>query len=74
VRDQSELQADYQKARERLDAQRSVVEQRQRIRELRIRVSREWDRLDFAELQVALRDLVDRIEVNGESVKVFQRS
>lgn len=74
VRDQAELQADYQKARERLDAQRSVVEQRQRLRELRTRVSREWDRLDFAELQVALRDLVDRVEVSGEAVKVYQRS
>ena len=74
VRDQAELQVDYLKAKERLEAQRSVVEQRQRLVDLRNRVTRDWDRMDFAELQVALRELLDRVEVDGDAVKVFQRA
>lgn len=74
AREQRELQEELRQARERLAAQRSAAEYRQHLEELRTRVTREWDRMEFAELQVALRDLVDRIEAGTEGVRVFLRS
>lgn len=74
AREQQRLQAELNGARERLAAQRSVVEHREHISALRTRIAREWENLDFAQLQVALRELLDRIEVDGEELRVFLRA
>jgi site-specific DNA recombinase len=74
AREQQQLQAQLSEARDRLAAQRSVVEQREHMEELRLRVVREWDRLGFDELQAALRELLDRIEADGPAIRVFLRA
>lgn len=73
ARDQQALQVELDAARERIAAQRSAIEHREHLGRIRERVTREWERLDFPELQVALRDLVDRIEAGTEGVRVFLR-
>lgn len=74
VREHNTLQAGWLAERERLAAQQSVAEHRQRLDELRTRVVREWEAMDFPELQTALRELVDRVEVDGDEARVFLRA
>jgi hypothetical protein len=66
---ESELSA----AKARLLAQQSEAEQRRYLAELRDRVAGAWDGFEFSELQNALRELLDRIEVDGAEVRVFTR-
>lgn len=74
AREQQQLQSELQQARERLAAQQSVAEQRRHLDELRERIVENWDSLEFAELQVGLRELLDRIEVDGDETRVYLRS
>ncbi|MDZ7726843.1 MAG: recombinase family protein [Dehalococcoidia bacterium] len=73
AREQQGLQRELEAARERLAGQRTVVEQRQHLEELRERVVREWDAMDFAGLQVVLRELIDRLDVDGEDLRLSLR-
>jgi len=74
VREQNDLQAEWLAERARLAAQQSVAEHRQRVEDLRTRVVREWESLTFPELQAALRELVDRVEVDDAEIRVFLRA
>ena len=48
-----------------------------RLEPLRVQVQkrlvREWEGLEFNELQASLRELVDRAEVDGTDLKLFLR-
>ncbi len=68
-----ELEAELAASRERLKAQQSEAERQKHLESLREKLLRDWERLPFESLQSALRDIVDRIEVDGEDVRVFLR-
>ena len=73
AREQEGLVLELKLARDRLVAQQSEADRRRHLRDLQKRVVREWDGLEFNELQPALRELVDRLEVDGHELKVFLR-
>jgi site-specific DNA recombinase len=73
AREHQELEAELAAARERLRAQQTEAERRRHLDALRARVLAEWDQVPFEELQAALRELVDRVEVDGEELRVFLR-
>ena len=58
-------------ARERLAAHESEEERRRHLDALRRTVARDWEAMDFATLQSALRELVDRLEVDGDETRLF---
>jgi site-specific DNA recombinase len=58
-------------ARARVNATQSEAERRKRVAETRTRLARDWDAMTFDELQRALRDTVDRVEVDGTEVRLF---
>lgn len=60
-------------AKERLQAQESESERRKHLESLRDRLLRDWDQLGFEQLQAGLRDVIDRIEVDGEELRAFLR-
>jgi DNA invertase Pin-like site-specific DNA recombinase len=74
AREHQELEAELASARERLHAQQTEAERRRHLEELRLRVLREWEQLPLADLQAALREVIDRIEVDGEDLRVFLRA
>lgn len=74
AREQSTLDADLVAARERLAAQQSMAERGRRLEDLRERLVRDWDALEFAELQASLREVVDRIEADGSELRIFLRA
>lgn len=73
AREHQELEAELSASKERLNAQQSEAERRRHLEALRDRVVREWEELPFETLQSSLRDLVDRIEVDGEELRVYLR-
>ena len=74
AREHQELESELAAARERLRAQQTESERRLHLDALRARVLAEWDQLPFEELQAALRELVDRVEVDGEELRVYLRA
>jgi site-specific DNA recombinase len=74
AREHQDLEAELASARERLHAQQSEAERRRHLEELRLRVVRDWEQLSLADLQAALREVVDRIEVDGGDLRVFLRA
>ena len=73
AREHLELEAELAAARERLRAQESEAERQKHLESLREKLLRDWTGLPFDALQSALRDIIDRIEVDGEDVRVFLR-
>ncbi|MBA4180934.1 MAG: hypothetical protein C0506_10135 [Anaerolinea sp.] len=73
AREQEGLAAELALARERLLAQQSEAERRRHLQDLQKRLAREWDGLEFNELQAGLRELIDRVEVDGPEMKLFLR-
>jgi DNA invertase Pin-like site-specific DNA recombinase len=73
AREQQELDGELGAAKLRLSAQQSEAETQRDQHEQRERVAREWQPMDCAHLQSALRELVDRVEVDGEDLRVFLR-
>ncbi len=73
AREHLDLEAELAAARERLKAQQSEAERQKHLESLREKLVRDWAELPFESLQSALRDIVDRIEVDGEDVRVFLR-
>lgn len=67
------LEAELLAAKSRLDAQQSEAERRKHLEALRDRLLRDWESLAFEDLQSGLRDVIDRIEVDGEELRVFHR-
>lgn len=72
--DHLELESELTAAKVRLHAQQSEAERRKHLEALRDRVVREWEQLSFDSLQTALRDIIDRIEVDDEDLRVYLRS
>jgi site-specific DNA recombinase len=60
-------------AKTRLVAQQSEAERHRHLQELREQIARDWDTLEFPQLQLGLRELVDRIEVDADDLKVYLR-
>ncbi len=74
AREHQDLEAELASARDRLHAQQTEAERRRHLEELRLRVLREWEQLSLADLQAALREVVDRIEVDDDDLRVFLRA
>lgn len=68
-----QLHAELAAARERIRAHETEAERRRFLEEQRRRAIREWESLPLEELQAALRDIIDRIEVDGDDVRVYRR-
>jgi DNA invertase Pin-like site-specific DNA recombinase len=68
-----DLEAELAAARDRLKAQQSEAERQKHLESLREKLVRDWAELPFESLQSALRDIVDRIEVDEDDVRVFLR-
>jgi site-specific DNA recombinase len=73
AQEQRGLDAELSAARGRLLAQQSEAEQRRYLQELRDTLAAEWATLEFPTLQAGLRELVDRIEVDGDELRVLLR-
>jgi hypothetical protein len=73
AREHQDLEQELTSARERLHAQQSEAERRKHLEELRDRLAREWESLPFDALQSSLRDVVDRVEVDGDDTRVYLR-
>ena len=73
AKDHLELESELLAARERLQLQQTEAERQSHLEALRDRVVAEWDNLPLESLQAALRDLVDRIEVDDAELRVFSR-
>lgn len=73
AKEQRELERDAHEARARLDAERSEAEREERAEATRTRLLTRWDGLALDERQALLRELVDRIEVDGEDARLLRR-
>ncbi|MBK7328502.1 MAG: hypothetical protein IPI85_05210 [Dehalococcoidia bacterium] len=73
AREHQGLGAELRAAKDRLQAQQSEAERRKHLEALCERLTREWDALPFETLQAALRDVIDRIEVDGDDLRVYLR-
>jgi site-specific DNA recombinase len=73
AREQQSLESEMSAAKTRLVAQQSEAERHRHLQELRERIARDWDSLEFSDLQLGLRELVDRIEVDGGDLKLYLR-
>jgi len=71
VQEQATLEDELAAARERLAAHETEEERRRHLESLRRRVARDWESMDFATLQSAIRELVDRLEVDGDETRLF---
>jgi chromosome segregation ATPase len=69
-----QLQAELHAARKRIEAYQSEAERRRHLEQQRERLIRDWESLPFDDLQSALRDVVDRIDVDGDEVRVYRRA
>ena len=73
AKEHQELEGELYSAKGRLEAQASQAERTAHLEALRNRLLRDWDQFSFEELQAALRDVIDRIEVDSEDIRVFMR-
>ncbi|MEO6398420.1 MAG: recombinase family protein [Tepidiformaceae bacterium] len=73
AREQEGLESELTAARDHLQAQQSEVDRRRHLADLQKRLVREWEGLEFDALQRNLRELVDRLEVDGDEVKLYLR-
>lgn len=73
AKEQQGLDAELGAAKLRLSAQQSEAETQRYLQALRERVAREWETMEFAELQSALRELIDRVDVDGDELRLFLR-
>lgn len=73
AREQQELEDELADNRSRLAAHQTEAERQRHIEDLRARLVREWETLEFDALQSALREVVDRIEVDSDEASLFLR-
>jgi DNA invertase Pin-like site-specific DNA recombinase len=73
ARDQEGLEAELTAARARLAAHQTEEERRRHIEEARERLVKDWESLSFEDLQSALRQVVDRLEVDGPEARLYLR-
>lgn len=74
AQEHQDLQAELAATRERLQAQQTESERRKHLEGLRLRLIREWADLPFDGLQQMLREVVDRVEVDGPELRLFLRA
>jgi DNA invertase Pin-like site-specific DNA recombinase len=67
------LQDELSQARARVAAARDATERRERTQRTRKRLVAEWESLPFHELQAALHEVVERVEVDGSECRLFVR-
>jgi len=68
------LQAELDAAKARLAAQNTAAEREQHLTTLRDRLTAEWADLPFDELQAGLREIIDRIDVDGPGLRITLRA
>jgi site-specific DNA recombinase len=73
AKEHQELEGELSSAKGRLEAQAGEAERAAHLEALRNRLLRDWEQFSFDDLQAALRDVIDRIEVDGEELRVFMR-
>jgi DNA invertase Pin-like site-specific DNA recombinase len=73
AREQEDLDAELTNARSRLAAHQTEEERRRHIEEARDRLVKDWEGLSFTDLQSALRQVVDRLEVDGPEARLYLR-
>ena len=73
VEEDGSLEAELGQARGRLAATQSDAERRRHLEETRARLVNDWDGMEFGALKAALREVVDRLEVDGEELRLFLR-
>ena len=73
AKEYQELETELASAKERLSAQQSEAERRKHLEALRDRIVRDWETLPFETLQTSLRDIVDRMEVDDDDLRVYLR-
>lgn len=73
AREQMELEHELAATLERIEAQKGESERRRRQDEMRESLIQRWDDLEFGQLREMLRAVVDRIEVDGEEMRMFLR-
>jgi uncharacterized coiled-coil protein SlyX len=73
AREQVELEADLAAMDERIEAQQGEGERQRHLEELRAEVVEGWNTTPFDQLRDQLREVVDRIEVDGEEMRVLLR-
>ena len=71
--DRQDLVEELQGARSRMAAHESEAERRKHADETRQRLATNWEHLGFEALQAALREIVDRLEVDGGEARLFLR-
>ena len=67
-------QAELASARQRVASAESEAERRRGVQEQRERLANDWEAMTFEELQAALREVVDRVEVDGDESRLFLRA
>jgi hypothetical protein len=73
AREQLELDAELASVRERIQLQQGESERRRHVETLRESLRADWDSLAFDELRQRLREVVDRVEVDGQEMRLFLR-
>ncbi len=73
AREQQDLELELAASRARLASHQSDADRKRHLGELRTRLVREWDAIGFEGLQSAIREVVDRIEVDGSDCRMFLR-
>ncbi len=73
VREQRELEREAHEARTRLAAERSEAEREEQAEQTIGRLLARWEALSLEERQSLLREVVDRIEVDGEDARLLRR-
>ncbi|HKS91341.1 MAG TPA: recombinase family protein, partial [Tepidiformaceae bacterium] len=68
------LQDELDTANARLAAQQTAAEREQHLATLRDRLTSEWDELPFEDLQSGLREIIDRIDVDGPNLRITLRA
>ncbi len=72
--EQQEYEGELSAIRSRLDAQQSAAERQRHLEAQRERLVAEWDEMGFEELQRTIREVVDRLDVDGTAMQLFMRS
>ena len=73
VKEQRELEREAQEARSRLAAERSEAEREEQAEATCQRLLTRWDKLALDERQTLLREIVDRVEVDGDEARLMRR-
>ncbi|MXY88879.1 MAG: hypothetical protein F4Y92_08480, partial [Dehalococcoidia bacterium] len=73
VREQRELEREAHEARARLAAERSEAEREEQAEATTKRLLARWEGFSLEERQSLLREVVDRIEVDGEEARLLRR-